>query len=149
MFNPTPESYAHKLLPVLMSPDLDSPDLNGVILYQRGEPVAPSPVMGDGKFIASNWAKLNALLDLRGSHWRRTAVAAALPVPAPVAEAIAMRVVVVVVVVTRLKQARQPKIAVRPAVTLSVALTAGLGLPVGLPAGLVLGLHHDLDWRAQ
>ena len=56
--NPTPEAYAERIAPLLVSPDLESH--SGVLLNQKGEPIEPTPELTDaahrGRLLAESEA---------------------------------------------------------------------------------------------
>ena len=55
-FTPTPEAYADRIAPLLVSPDLEAH--SGAMFNQKGQPILPSPQLEDsthvGKFLGES-----------------------------------------------------------------------------------------------
>lgn len=59
-FTPTPEAYAERIAPLLVSPDLETH--TGAMFNQKAEAILPSPKLADGPHVASFLAESEALV---------------------------------------------------------------------------------------
>jgi len=59
-FTPTPETYAERITPLLVSPDLDAH--SGAMFNQKGEAIEPSPKLADSAHVSQFLAESEAII---------------------------------------------------------------------------------------
>lgn len=59
-FTPSPEAYAARIVPLLVSPDLEG--RSGALFDRRGDAIEPSPTLRDGGHVARFLAESDALI---------------------------------------------------------------------------------------
>jgi NAD(P)-dependent dehydrogenase (short-subunit alcohol dehydrogenase family) len=61
-FTPSPEAYAERITPLLVSPDIEAH--SGAMFNQKGFAIVPSPQLADGAHISKFFAESEALVEL-------------------------------------------------------------------------------------